>query len=413
MKFLFILFFSCCAIISFAQQPTVPQTTQESRTRQHRNLVKSIEKNLSLPLSDTTEEQWTVAFYAMELTGYQSLWADRKIKTAVDSMKGRSMYFQYALIELLYTNYKKIYAAEVAELLKQTNDPKCFAYGVPYLLAENPGALLNEALMGNLMRLFNNDNNNVYASQVMLGFVNRMMEDAPTSYTNLFKTLLPGEVLMISFQRKNRDYPGIVLIREANGRWLTSADSIFWVPQLARSLGNMPFYLTNGNTPQGLFRINGFDVSKSLAIGPTTNIQLMLPQETTPAYFLKDSAYKDSSWTQTVYEKLLPIAYRNDQNLWQTFIAGKAGRNEIIAHGTTVDPAYYKIQPYYPHTPTLGCLCTKEIWSAADGKRLESDQQKLVDALKKAKGENGYCLVIELDDQQKPVSPGEVVPLLN
>ena len=412
MKFLFIFFFSCCALISSAQQPTVPQTTQENRALQHRNLVKSIEKNLSLPISDSTEEQWMDAFYTMELTGYKSLWADRKIKMAAGSLQQHSNYFQYALIELLHTNYKKIYAAEVAELLKATNDPKCFAYGVQYLLAENPGALLNEALMGNLMRLFNNDNNNVYASQVMLGFVNRMMKDAPPDHAGLLKNLLPGEVVMVSFQRKNRDQPGLVLIREMNGQWLKNEDTIFWLPQLARSLGNMPFYLTNGNTPQGLFRINGFDVSKSLAIGPTPNIQLMLPQETTPAYFLKDSAYKDSSWTQTVYEKLLPAAFRNDQNLWETFIAGQAGRNEIIAHGTTVDPAFYKGQPYYPHTPTLGCLCTKEIWSPENGKRLESDQQQLVDALKKAKGENGYCLVIELDDQQKPVSIEDLVHLL-
>jgi hypothetical protein len=57
-------------------------------------------------------------------------------------------------------------------------------------------------------------------------------------------------------------------------------------------------------------------------------------------------------------------------------------------------------------------LATKEIWSNVDGKRMETDQQKLVDALKKAGGANGYCIVIEIDDQQKPVSMDEILSLL-
>jgi hypothetical protein len=93
-------------------------------------------------------------------------------------------------------------------------------------------------------------------------------------------------------------------------------------------------------------------------------------------------------------------------------MAGKIGRNEIIAHGTTVDPEWYAQQPFYPLTPTQGCLCTKEIWSAVNGLRLQSDQIKLVNAIKKAGGANGYCLLIEIDDQQKPVSLKEIIQRL-
>ena len=90
-----------------------------------------------------------------------------------------------------------------------------------------------------------------------------------------------------------------------------------------------------------------------------------------------------------------------------------AGRTEIIAHGTTVNPEYYTNQPYYPLTPTQGCLATKETWSTLDGKRIESDQQKLVNAVKVAGGADGYCIVIEIDDQQKPVGIEEILPYLN
>ena len=98
--------------------------------------------------------------------------------------------------------------------------------------------------------------------------------------------------------------------------------------------------------------------------------------------------------------------------MYQSFYAGLAGRSEIIAHGTTVNPAYYKNQSFYPHTPTVGCLSTKEIWSPIDGKRIESNQQKLVDALKKAGGADGYVVVIELEDKKQPVTLQEIMPYI-
>jgi hypothetical protein len=36
----------------------------------------------------------------------------------------------------------------------------------------------------------------------------------------------------------------------------------------------------------------------------------------------------------------------------------------------------------------------------------------LVTALQKAGGANGYCLVIEIDDEQKPVSLNDILPWL-
>jgi hypothetical protein len=198
------------------------------------------------------------------------------------------------------------------------------------------------------------------------------------------------------------------MVRSKDGKFIKDATGkYFAVPQLARSVTNMPGYLSNGNTPQGMFKIFGFAVSQGSFIGPTTNIQMVLPYE--------HSTDVSDSVTQSLgdnYRVLLPSSWKNYYPFYEAYYAGKAGRTEIIAHGTTVNPAYYAKQPYYPLTPTQGCLCTKEIWSAVDGKRIESDQQKLVDAVKKAGGANGYCVVIEIDDQQKPVSLKDILPFL-
>jgi hypothetical protein len=61
----------------------------------------------------------------------------------------------------------------------------------------------------------------------------------------------------------------------------------------------------------------------------------------------------------------------------------------------------------------MGCLCTKEIWSTVNGKRLESNQQKLINAVKQAGGAEGYLIVIELEDVNKPVTINDILPYLN
>ncbi len=403
---------------AFAQKDTTlyaKNALKATRTKEYHNLVNnSITKNLSLPLNNTTEENWIDAFMAMELTTYRSGWVDNKIRHAFDSIEKRSTEFQRALLELAYSNYKGKFIDAAERLMRGTRSPKIFAMAAEHYLAAgtDPNAW-NKVVQYFSKRTDKDDNVAAYyglLTKLITGYSEK--KDLAWLISNL-KNAIPGQTLLFSFQRKNRNHPGIAVLREKNGNFITNENgAVFSVPQLARSLSNLPFYLTNGNTPQGIFRITGFDISKSMAIGPTTNIQLLMPYETSPQNFLNDAAIADTSWSEDLYKKLIPEALKEYLPLYESFFASKAGRTEIIAHGTTVNPGYYISQPYYPLTPTQGCLCTKEIWSDVDGKRMESDQQKLVDALKKAGGANGYCVVIEIDDQQKPVSVSEVLPYL-
>ena len=121
-------------------------------------------------------------------------------------------------------------------------------------------------------------------------------------------------------------------------------------------------------------------------------------------------ALTDSEWTIENYRNLLPRKLQNYLPIFGSFYAGMIGRNEIIVHGTTVDPELYANKPYYPLTPTMGCLTTKEIW---DGRRIESDQQQLVNALLKSGGSNGYTVVIEIEDKNGAVKLEEIIPYLN
>ena len=414
----FLLFFCVplysCLTLS-AQTDTVVyalHTTKENRIKEYRNLVNnSITKNLSIPLTDSTTDQWQDAFMALELINYRSGWVDSRIQSAFFSLEKRSFGFQRAFIELICTNYPAACIPQIISFLNQTTNPKLFAMCAEYLLHGNKQQVYKDLILKRLDAIklkLTDDLDNPILKMLQNNLLRSRLKIPPLA--DLLNTdFLHNEIVLFSFQRKNRNYPGLALVRGKDGAFIKGVNqNYFSVPQLARSITNMPGYLTNGNTAQGIFKMTGFDISKGAFIGPTTNIQLLMP-------FEKSTAFNDSIGESFAnnYKNLLPLSWQDYYPVYESYYAGKAGRTEIIAHGTTVNPAYYKGQPYYPLTPTQGCLCTKELWSPTDGKRVESDQQKLVQALQMAGGATGYCIVIELDDQQKPVSIEDILPYLN
>jgi hypothetical protein len=177
--------------------------------------------------------------------------------------------------------------------------------------------------------------------------------------------------------------------------------------QLARSGSGMPYFLTNGNTPQGIYSIQGIAVTNNALIGPTPNIQLILPFETDWQKFFSDHRHFPDDSLE-LYLQLLPASWRNYQPIMEAWAAGKIGRTEIIAHGTAIDPEYFKERSFYPLTPTQGCLCAKELWNPSTGHLLISEQFNLVAAYQSTPGTRGYLFVINVDDQSRPVTRGEV-----
>lgn len=418
-KYLITLILTLFFIKTFAQYDAplyASYTTDAAKAKLHDRLIKySINKNLSLPLNDSTEENWEDAFSAIEVLLYKSPFTDEKIHTAFEVIEQRITDFQKALLELAYSNYPGIFFRNVKSLLNNTADPKVFALCTEYLFQQKKDSSFVNTIEQLIATKFGDQgiiDPTLYMLQVHLSeqktngtFLSKKL------LTNLFSNkFLPGQIIMYSIQRKNRDYPGLLVIRNSSGNFITDSNGIiFNIPQLARSTTNLPFYLQGGNTPQGIFLMHGFGVSMSSFIGPTANVQLLMPVEANIQMFLGDNSITDTTWNIDYYKKLLPDDFKNYLPLYYSYYAGLAGRTEIIAHGTTMDPNIYANKSYFPLSPSQGCLSTKEIWN---GKRLESDQQKLVNALLKAGGANGYCVVIELDDKQSPVSINDIISYL-
>lgn len=386
----------------------------ENRVRFYKNVVNNtIGKKLSKPLSAETAEDWAEAFAAIELLHYQQPWLRNSMQTGADSLLRMDAEFQRSWLELVYNRSEKGFEEPVRRLMEQTPDISILAFCCEYLLQQDTSASNKRRLYDWVIQQANRFG--TFSEKAVLhALMNRLNSSTATLTREKLLAFaqpdyLPKQVLVLSCQRKNRNYPGLVLIRDTAGHWLKdSTGTLFTLPQLARSLGNMPGYLRNGNTPQGLFRMKGMANSRSFFIGPSPNIQLMLPVESSVQHFLQDSTILDSIFTRNHYAQLLPETLRNDESLYESYDAGAAGRTEIIAHGTAVDPTFYVGQPYYPFTPTAGCLATVEWWND-NGYRRYSDQQVLANAIRKAGGANGYLLVLELDDKQAPVTEKDLL----
>ena len=396
-------------------QPFSRDVLKENRDKLYRNIVNNtINHNLSAVLTDSTEDRWQDAFAAIELIHYRSPWIDNKIYSAFNDIQKRSIPFQRSLLELGYADYPGIFYIQVRSLLLQTDDAKIFAMCVTYILKTEQATTEINFLREQTTRKLSADKGNAILEQLLYQINNNGKEIiTPSIHTFLQKKYLSGHVLLISFQRRNRDFPGLIMVRDENGNFIKNEyGEFFAVPQLARSVASLPGYLTNGNTPEGIFRMYGTENSKSIFIGPTSNIQLTVPFEKKPSHFFNNPDLSDTDWNIDRYKRLLPENFKDYYPAYQSYYAGKAGRTEIIAHGTTVDPGYSKGKPYYPLSPTQGCLCTKEIWSETTGMLLESGQQQLSDAISKAGGAFGYAIVINLDDKQEPVTINDIIPFL-
>ena len=118
-------------------------------------------------------------------------------------------------------------------------------------------------------------------------------------------------------------------------------------------------------------------------------------------------------WYTVTYRSFLPANWKSFEPINEAFYAGMMGRKDTKIQGTTINPEYYAGKSWYPQTPYLGGLSTIETWDEKTGKRLQSDQAKLVKAVKKAGGGAGYCVVVEMDDKSEAVQIADLQKLVD
>lgn len=359
-----------------------------------------IEKNLLNNTVNWADSDYLGAFWAMGLMNYRSEAIDTVIAGFTGKLSCCSGDFQRAYLELIFQLYPYAFNSEIERFSQKTDNPELYAMAIHYLL-RNETAKSKQVFQKALIEKFPD-----WEQSPILTMLNYDLSSQPNSLPPLLDLLkhdFGNRVVVFSIQYRNRDYPGKVLIRGADGKFICDEQGkLFSIPQLARSVSALPGYITNGNSPQGIYSIEGISFSENVFIGPSPNIVLKMPFETTPSRFFHKIFFK-KKWHFELYRKLLPESWQDYQPIYESWCAGKAGRSEIIAHGSTINPEFYSNLQCYPMTPSLGCLTAHEEWSPVTGQCLTSNQIDFVNQLIKADGLAGYLILVEIEDSNEPI----------
>lgn len=382
----------------------------ENKEKYYTNLAKNIETTFKND-KKINSPQWIKSLRDAQSILFKNSSVQNGLMISLTQPVDKEIKLQRTALEIAYTLYPNYFLELISHIYKMTKDPLSFVISTHYLLrTENKNA--NVSFFLNDLKIRFPDYSKKEQLRGLYNELNTRISQKIETIPNLSELLqhnfMPGKTIIYSFHRKNREFPGITIIKKADGNFVKNDDkSIFYIPQLALSYSNLPGYIPNGNTPEGIYSIVGWYISPTETIGPTPNVLTRSPFEVSPKIFYHGKN-QNQKWNFEEYKKLLPVSWQNYSPIYQSYFAGKSGRRLIIMHGSTDELSYFKDFPYYPLAPTRGCLSAKEIWSHQTGKCIESDQLKLINALRSTKQTKGFLVVIEIDDKQEPIKISEI-----
>ena len=349
---------------------------------------------------------WAIAFLNADRAQGLSI-----LQSALVDIDARPADFQRAVLSAAYTMYPRESALRLVALLDRIITPREFAIAAYSILKASSAPDTRSLLRAKLAARFPD-----WANEArLIALEHTLTTDAiaerasrPPLLDLLAAPLRRGLPVIFSFQRPDRRRVGLAMVRGIDGRFIRNTDgSYFNIAHLALALSNLPGTITNGNTPQGLFTIVGAGTATNPWIGPTPYLHSKIPKEATVAEF--EHANVEGEWSEARYGSFLPASWRGYFPFKEAWLAGLAGRDDMLLHGTTINPEYYRDNPYYPGTPSAGCLVAMEYWSKSDGRLVHSDQLALAKAFMSGGIDQGYLVVVELEDRAMPVNLADVV----
>ncbi|MBL8514164.1 MAG: hypothetical protein JNJ55_09270 [Betaproteobacteria bacterium] len=352
---------------------------------------------------------WAVSFFNRDVDAGRAI-----LLNALPTLTSKPAAYQRGVLSSAHQLYFNEAAPLIRTILADIATPREFAIAAYALLRANDDAATKSFIRDRLLARFPDHANEARLIALMdrLAVDPREHQLKRPPLKDLFAApVRAGFPVIFSVQRPGRNVFGLALVRAADGRFVRNADgSLFSQPMLARATTELPGTLTNGNTPRGVFTIVGAGTATNKWIGPTPYLHSMIPIEAKVSNY--EHTETNDEWTEARYASFLPPSWRHYFPMKEAWLAGKAGRDDMIIHGTTINSEYYNGASYFPGTPSAGCLVSMETWSKADGKQMSSDQLTLAKAFTRDGIDRGYLVVLEIDEGQTPVSLAEVLPFL-
>lgn len=230
----------------------------------------------------------------------------------------------------------------------------------------------------------------------------------------LNRTIAPHQFHLYVICQPDRDVLCQAILKNRNGQFLRQNGKLWSVPLLLRSIHGLSWNFVRGQTPQGIYRIEGVMPKSNAnffgAYGQFPLVKVFLPFESGVREFLPRRKGRFTSPIQA-YQALLPPSWRSYYPIQQSYWAGKMGRSLFRIHGSGEAPDFFSGKALYPPdsynwNPTIGCLSALELYDDT-GKLQQADMLKILNVLTAAGGKNfsGYMVVVEVPSSSKtPIS---------
>ncbi|MDX2228642.1 MAG: hypothetical protein NW220_03330 [Leptolyngbyaceae cyanobacterium bins.349] len=322
------------------------------------------------------------------------------VKTVDQAMKvGTQLY-------LSDPNFYGSIGQRLVETIEQSPDPEWVAVALSGLAKGRFAATELLRLSTSVKARFPGWTTNVYLQTTMQEIADSTNAQNPPPLKDLLEwEIAPQQLHLYVLCRPDRRVLCRAVLKDRDGKFVQQGDGLWSVPLLLESIHGLGWNFTRGQTPQGIYRIEGVvpqpDDEFFRAYGQFPLVNLYVPFEAGAKAFLPQ---QPGPFTGSLadYTGLLPLAWRNYRPMQQSFWAGRAGRGLFRIHGSGEAVDFFRgkdrtVPESYNWNPTIGCLSARELYNEK-GQLIHADMPKILQALKIVGGRNfaGYLVVVDV-----------------
>ncbi|MGQ9867024.1 MAG: hypothetical protein ACUVSQ_12235 [Pseudanabaenaceae cyanobacterium] len=295
----------------------------------------------------------------------------------------------------------------IAALLPESSSPETAA---PWLAVASQYRT-HRPVAARLQEIAQNTPDRRWQAQVQRLLVPELPSPLPP-LTDLLNWAIAPQPHLYVFCRPNRDVLCTTVLKDRQGQWVREGGAFWSVPLLLQSVHRLPWDFANGQTPQGLYRMEGLipdpthpqanpvpTPAEFLAYGQYPLIPLFFPTEKGQREFAPGQKGPFTG-SLSEYQALWPPSWQSYPPITQSYEAGERGRTLLRIHGSGLATNHFGgWRGPRGWQPTLGCLAARETYEDSP----QHDMPRLLQALASDRF-TGYVVVIDVPGPDTPVA---------
>jgi len=417
--------------ISF-QAGAQPKATAAAFAQERQKQVQQIyPQNYDLqqyPVAEANESHWRKLLWATAIVQPQepyvaqafsrilTMTAQSNLSTA--QMRTIDMAMQVGT--QLYLDNPTLYSGigqQFRRTIASSSDPQWVAMALSALVKAKAEPEEIQSLSDRIRQRFPNWSQSPYLQTTLQETAQMLAPTATPPLKDLLNwTVAPNQLQLYVICRPDRGVLCRAVLKDRQGQFVRQNGQLWSVPLLLKSVHGLGWNFIRGQTPQGVYRIEGTvpqpDDEFFHAYGQFSLVNLYVPFEAGARQFLPGQAgsFKGSLAN---YQALLPPSWRDYFPMQQSYWAGKIGRSLFRIHGSGEAPTFFSDRARAAESanwnPTIGCLSALELYDET-GRLVAADMPKILNALTAAGGPafSGYMVVAEMPGSTSPISVSDI-----